>query len=77
MPRNSKARVCVHHKNIKEILSKILGVVASQGINVAHIQDSSKGEYAYLILDLDEVPTEATLELLKHIQGVIRVRMIG
>ncbi len=76
MPRTSKARVCIHHKNIKEILSKILSVVASQGINVAHIQDQSKGDYAYLILDLDDVPAAATLELLRNIQGVIRVRMI-
>ncbi len=76
MPRTSTARVCVHHTNIKEILSKILAIVASQGINVAHMQDSSKGEYAYLILDLDEKPATSCLELIKNIAGVIRVRMI-
>ena len=76
MPRTSKARVCIHHKNIKEILSKILSVIASQGINVAHMQDCSKGEYAYLILDLDEAPAPSCLDLIKNIAGVIRVRMI-
>ena len=76
MPRTSKARVCVHHANVKEILSKILSIVASQGINVAHMQDSSKGEFAYLILDLDEAPTPSCLELIQNISGVIRVRMI-
>lgn len=76
MPRTSKARVCVHHANVKEILSKILAIVASQGINVAHMQDSSKGEFAYLILDLDEAPTPSCLELIQNISGVIRVRMI-
>ncbi len=76
MPRTSTSRVCVHHTNIKEILSKILAIVASQGINVAHMQDSSKGEYAYLILDLDEKPATSCLELIKNIAGVIRVRMI-
>ena len=76
MPRNSAARVCVHHKNVKEILSKILSIVSSQGINVAHMQDQSKGEYAYLILDLDDVPSEACLSLIRSIAGVIRVRKI-
>lgn len=76
MPRTSKARVCIHHANVKEILSKILSVVASQSINVAHMQDCSKGEYAYLILDLDEAPAPSCLELVKNITGVIRVRMI-
>ena len=76
MPRNSAARVCVHHRNVKEILSKILSIVSSQGINVAHMQDQSKGEYAYLILDLDDVPSEACLSLIRSIAGVIRVRKI-
>ena len=76
MPKQSAARVCVHHKNIKEILSKILSIVASQGINVAHMQDQSKGEYAYLILDLDEAPSAACTELLKGVAGVIRVRVL-
>ncbi len=76
MPRTSAARVCVHHKNIKEILSKILSIVSSQGINVAHMQDQSKGEYAYLILDLDDVPSAASLDLIKSIEGVLRVRKI-
>ncbi len=76
MPNTSAARVCVHHKNIKEILSKLLGIVASQGINVAHMQDQSHGEYAYLILDLDEKPTAACVELLRGVSGVIRVRVL-
>lgn len=76
MPKQSAARVCVHHKNIKEILSKILSVVASQGINVAHMQDQSKGEYAYLILDLDEAPSAACVELLRGVAGVIRIRVL-
>ena len=76
MPKESAARVCVHHKNIKEILSKILTVISSKGINVANMQDASKGEYAYLICDLDEVPTPDVIEKISKIEGVIRVRMI-
>ena len=76
MPKESAARLCVHHKNVKEILSKILAIIASQGINVAHIQDQSKGEYAYLILDLDEKPSGATVELIRNVTDVIRVRVL-
>ena len=76
MPRTSAARVCIHHKNVKEILSKILAIISAQGINVAHMQDQSKGEYAYLILELDDVPDEACLSSLKKVEGVIRVRKI-
>ena len=76
MPRDSAARVCVHHKNVKEILSKILAIVSSQGINVAHMQDQSKGEYAYLVLDLDDVPSPACIDLIRGVKDVIRVRQL-
>ena len=76
MPRASAARVCVHHKNVKEILSKILAIVSSQGINVAHMQDQSKGEYAYLVLDLDEAPSAACIDLIRGVKDVIRVRCL-
>ena len=76
MPRTSKSRVCVLHKNVKEILSKMLAIVSSQGINVAHMQDQSKGDYAYLILELDDEPTKASIDMLKSLPDVIRVRVL-
>ncbi len=76
MPRTSKSRVCVLHKNVKEILSKMLAIVSSQGINVAHMQDQSKGDYAYLILELDDEPTKASVDMLKSLPDVIRVRVL-
>ena len=76
MPRTSACRVCVHHKNVKEILSKILSIISAQGINVAHMQDQSKGEYAYLVLDLDEVPSKASIDLIRGVKDVIRVRQL-
>jgi hypothetical protein len=40
------------------------------------MQDASKGEYAYLICELDDVPTEATLDKIRALEGVIRVRLL-
>ncbi len=76
MPRSCAARLCVHHKNIKEMLTKILTEISSQSINVSNMQDASKGEYAYLICDLDEAPAPETIEKIRAIDGVIRVRQI-
>ena len=74
MARSSVARVTVMHKNVKEILSKILSVVAGKGINIANMQDTSRGEYAYLILELDSKPDKGTLDAIRTIPDVIRVR---
>ncbi|MBQ9081044.1 MAG: 3-phosphoglycerate dehydrogenase, partial [Clostridia bacterium] len=76
MPRNSVARVTVMHKNVKEILSKITSAVSGEGINIANMQDTSKGEYAYLILELDSQPSEALLNKLAALDDVIRVRAL-
>ncbi len=76
MPRTSVSRVCVHHKNVKEILSKILAIVSSQGVNIAHMQDQSRGEYAYLLLDLDDTLSPEAVELIRRVSGVIRVRVL-
>lgn len=76
MPKTSKSRITVMHKNIKEMLAKILGLVSGQGINIAHMQDKSRGDYAYLILDLDDTPQESTLQAISALDGVLRVRML-
>ena len=76
MPRTAEKRICVHHMNVKEILSKVLTVIASQGLNVENMQDASKGEYAYLVCDVCGTPTAENLEKISKIEGVLRVRCI-
>jgi len=76
MPRTGVARVCVHHKNVKEILSKLLAIISAQGINVANMQDASRGEYAYLICDLDDTPSAESLNVMRGVAGVLKVRLI-
>ncbi len=76
MARSGAMRLCIHHKNVKEILSKILAIVAGEGINVENMQDASKGEYAYLLLDAGHPVSDAGIEAIKEVPGVIRVRVI-
>lgn len=76
MPRSGVQRLCIHHMNVKEILSKILSIVSSQGINVENMQDASKGEFAYLVCDLSAPLSEENLAAVRALDGVIRARLI-
>ncbi len=76
MPRSAVARVTVLHRNVKEILSKITAAVSAEGINIANMQDTSRGEYAYLILELDSDPSEKLLSAIAAPEDVIRVRRV-
>ena len=74
MPKSGSARICVLHRNITGVLSAING--AFRGNNIESQTNRSKGDYAYTLLDLANVPDEATLEQVKGLEGVIRVRMV-
>ena len=73
---NTACRITVLHKNIPNSLGQFTGVLASENVNIDGLMNKSRGEYAYTMLDLDHDPTDAAIEALKKINGVIRVRVI-
>jgi D-3-phosphoglycerate dehydrogenase len=75
MGRTSDARVCVIHKNIPGIISAITTALADQNINVHNMQNASKGDYAYSLLDVETV-FDGIEDKLMAVEGIIRVRVI-
>ncbi len=76
VPRSSAHRLCVMHRNVPSILSQISAEVSAEGINIDSMANRSRKEYAYTILDLPSLPTDAALSKIAAIDGVIRVRGI-
>lgn len=70
------ARITVCHKNIPNLIGQITSVVAAEGINVSDMVDKSRGDYAYAIIDLDASATEALVQDLEAVEGVIKVRVV-
>ena len=70
------ARVTILHRNIPNLLSRFTTAVAEDGINISDMLNRSKGEYAYTMLDLDSKVSQAAMDHLKQIDGVLRVRVI-
>jgi D-3-phosphoglycerate dehydrogenase len=70
------ARVTILHRNIPNLLSRFTTAVAACGINISDMLNRSKGEFAYTMLDLDGDVSDASIEHLKQIDGVLRVRVI-
>jgi len=75
-PRSCKTRICVTHRNIPNVLSPVSGAFSSLGLNIHNLVNKSKGEYAYTILDLDDDISEETLDHVRSLNGVLRVRAI-
>ena len=73
---NKAGRILILHKNIPNTLSQFAATVAKENINISDMLNRSKGAYAATMLDLDTPVSQNSIEELKKIEGVLRVRLI-
>jgi len=76
MEREAPIRICVAHKNIPNMLSKISSTFAELNINIEHMLNKSRGEYAYTIVDVNEMPDDNAIKTLEHAEDFLKVRII-
>ena len=70
------ARVCVLHKNVPAILSKITAILGDANVNIANMANNGKGDNAYTLIDVEADVDDAAVEKIGAIEGVRRVRVI-
>jgi len=76
MERSGVARVCVIHRNMPSMLANIMAVLSKDGINIEHMTNKSRGDYAYTVLDVDTLIDDEVRREMKAIENVIRVRIL-
>ena len=75
MPWNGTGRIAIAHKNIPAILGKITAVIADAGLNIQDMTNRSRGDYAYTLIDAENV-SEDVLNAIRGIEQVIKVRYL-
>lgn len=73
VPYEGGYRICMIHRNIPNMIASITAAVRC---NIENMGNRSRGDYAYTIVDTAEPPTEANLEDLRAIDGMISVRAL-
>ena len=76
LSRMGVCRLCVIHRNVPRMLTRILDFVSALNINVDHMINKSRGEYACTIMDLGEKIGPETAEAIRQMDDVLRVRVI-
>ena len=76
MARSGKARICVLHENIPNVLSQITSAISSTGANIENLTNKSRGEFAYTMVDVCSAVSEETVAKIVAIDGIIKVRVI-
>ena len=71
------ARICLIHKNVPAMLTKITTVLSNDHINVENLTNKSRKDYAYTLVDVDTRITDAVANELREIPGMIRVRVLN
>lgn len=76
LPRQGKSRVTVFHRNVKNMLGSITSIIGGEGVNISNMLSRAKGDFAYLMLDLDEELSTDALARISGLNDVIRVRAL-
>lgn len=79
MSFNSPVRITIINRNIPNMIGKISSFVAEQGMNIANMVNRGRGDFAYTLVDLEELEYEKVERLvarLEEIPDIVRVRAI-
>ena len=76
LSRMGVCRLCVLHRNVPRMITRILDFISARDINVEHMINKPRGEYAYTIVDLAEPIGEDTADSIRSMANVLRVRII-
>ncbi len=76
MERSGAQRFCVIHRNVPAVIAQITTQLGADGVNVENMTNKSKGEYAYTMVDAGAVVDESSIENIRRVPGVIRMRVI-
>ena len=76
LSRMGVCRLCVLHRNVPRMLTKILEFIGDRNINVEHMINKPRGEYAYTIVDLGTSIDSDVADAIRNMNNVLRVRVI-
>lgn len=76
LDRQGAARVCVIHRNVPRMINGFLDVIGDLNMNVEHMINKARGEYAYTIIDVGSEIDDETAAQIAKLDGVIRVRVL-
>lgn len=76
MPRESAYRIAIANANVPNMVGQISSVLATAGLNIHNMVNKSKGDMAYTLVDVDSAATDAVMQQLAAIAGVLAVRYL-
>ncbi len=70
------SRMAILHHNVPNMIGQITHILAASGMNIANMTNKSRGAYAYTMIDLESAPDASSVQQIRAIDDVLRVRVI-
>lgn len=73
----SGTKICIMHKNVPDVISKITKVLGDDGVNIENMLNKSKKDYAYTMIDATgKEIDDAIVSSISEVANIIKVRVI-
>jgi D-3-phosphoglycerate dehydrogenase / 2-oxoglutarate reductase len=76
VPRQTDHRIICANANVPNMLGQISDVFGKAGLNIHDMVNSSKGELAYTVIDLDAAVPPEVVQQIARIKGVLMTRLV-
>ena len=76
LPRTEGYRIAIVNSNVPNMVGQISTDLAQEGLNIIDLLNKSRGDIAVTLLDVDQEPSQNTLDLIRNIDGVLSVRSL-
>jgi D-3-phosphoglycerate dehydrogenase len=70
-------RLTFSNQNVAGVLGEVLSVFTSHQVNVVDMVNKSRGDVAYNIIDLEQIPSEQALADIRALEHVVGLRLIA
>ncbi len=77
LERTGGTRIAISNSNVPKILGHVLSALADADLNVIDMLNKSRDDVAYNLIDVAAAPTDAVIDRIRAIEGVINVRVIA
>ncbi len=76
LPRSGQSRLVIANENQPDMLGQISHALGLGGLNICHMQNESRGEIAYTVVDIDQKVEAGCCEEIGQIDGVLKIRIL-
>ncbi len=77
LPRLNAWRITLANANVPNMVGQVSTCIANAGLNIEDLLNKSIGELAYTIVDVNGEPSQALLDEIRAIEGILTLRNLG